>query len=84
MMIARVRQPLRPATTYAAILRQTVRDTSGNAFGQDPDFAAMLASSARPTPIWPRRGPPTRPASYLADASVTFKLTAAELAVAAV
>jgi hypothetical protein len=78
-------QPLRPATTYAAILRQTVRDTSGNAFGQDPDFAAMLASSAPAdadlAAAWSAYAPLR---SYLADASVTFKLTAAELAVAAV
>jgi dienelactone hydrolase len=78
-------QPLRPGTTYAAILRQTVHDTSGNAFGQDPDFTAMLASSAPAdadlAAAWPAYAPLR---SYLADASVTFKLTAAELAVAAV
>jgi hypothetical protein len=78
-------QPLRPGTTYAAILRQTVHDTRGNAFGQDPDFAAMLASSA-PTDAdlaaaWPAYAPLR---SYLADASVVSKPTAAELAVAAV
>jgi hypothetical protein len=78
-------QPLRPGTTYAAILRQTVHDTSGNAFGQDPDFTAMLASSAPAdadlAAAWPAYAPLR---SYLGDASVTFKLTAAELAVAAV
>jgi hypothetical protein len=78
-------QPLRPGTTYAAILRQTVHDTSGNAFGQDPDFAAMLASSAPAdadlAAAWAAYAPLR---SYLGDASVTFKLTAAELAVAAV
>jgi hypothetical protein len=78
-------QPLRPGTTYAAILRQTVHDTSGNAFGQDPDFAAMLASSAPAdadlAAAWAAYAPLR---SYFGDASVTFKLTAAELAVAAV
>jgi hypothetical protein len=78
-------QPLRPGTTYAAILRQTVHDTSGNAFGQDPDFAAMLASSAPAdadlAAAWAAYAPLR---SYLGDASVTFKLTAAGLAVAAV
>ena len=35
--------PLRPGTTYAALLRTSVHDTDCNPFGQDDDFAAMLA-----------------------------------------
>jgi len=78
-------QPLRPGTTYAVILRKGVRDTSGNTFDREDDFAAMLAEKAPAdadlasawTAYAPLRG-------YLGDSTVSFKLTASELLAAAV
>ncbi|MGA7742310.1 MAG: hypothetical protein WBP56_13220 [Polyangia bacterium] len=78
-------QPLRPGTTYALILRSIVQDTDGNAFGQDDDFAAMLAAQASTdadlAAAWSAYAPLR---SYLGDATAFYKMTAADLAVAAV
>jgi len=78
-------QPLRPGTTYAAIVRQTATDTDGHAFGQDADFAAMLTASAPVDPdlaaAWAAYAPLRL---YFGDTSVSVRLTAADLAVAAV
>ncbi|MBN2714881.1 MAG: hypothetical protein JXX14_03435 [Deltaproteobacteria bacterium] len=35
-------KPLRPGTTYAAILETGIKDVTGNALRQDPNFTAML------------------------------------------
>jgi hypothetical protein len=76
-------QPLRPGTTYAAIVRPIVRDTDGNTFAQDDDFAAMLAPEAPDDPdmaaAWTAYAPLR---SYLGDTGASH--TAADLAVAAV
>lgn len=41
-----VGRPLRPETTYAAIVSRQVSPEAGGSFERDPDFAAMLASDA--------------------------------------
>jgi len=78
-------QPLRPGTTYAAVVRSIAHDTDGNSFSQDDDFAALLVPQAPAdadlAAAWSAYAPLR---SYLADASAGFKLTAAELAVAVV
>ena len=75
-------QPLRPGTTYAAIVRSMAHDTDGHTFGQDDDFAALLAPQAPAdadlAAAWAVYAPLR---SYLGGAGAGF---AAELAVAVV
>jgi predicted esterase len=78
-------QPLRPGTTYAAIVRRIATDESGNVFGPDSDFTAMLAAGAPADPdlaaAWAAYAPLR---AFLADDKAPVKLTAAELAAVAV
>ena len=77
--------PLRPGTTYAAILRRLGADQAGNVFGPDSDFSAMLADAAPADPdlaaAWAAYAPLR---AYLADDKAPGPLTAAELAAVAV
>jgi len=78
-------RPLRPGTTYAAIVRRIVMDEAGTAFGPDSDFSAMLADAAPADPdlaaAWAAYAPLR---AYLADDKAPVKLTADELAAVAV
>lgn len=53
--------PLRPGTTYAAVLKKGFTDPTGIAFGPDDDFSAMLAPAAPSDPdlaaAWSAYGP---------------------------
>jgi len=77
--------PLRPGTTYVAIVRRIATDTAGSAFGPDSDFTAMLADGVPADPdlaaAWNAYAPLR---AYLADAKAPTKLTVDELASAAV
>jgi len=77
--------PLRPGTTYAAIVRRIGTDADGEVFGPDSDFTAMLADAAPTDPdlaaAWAAYAPLR---AYIADDSAPIKLTAAELAAVAV
>ena len=78
-------RPLRPGTTYAAIVRRIPTDEAGNVFGPDSDFSAMLADGVPADPdlaaAWQAYAPLR---AYLADAKAPTKLTATELAAVAV
>lgn len=77
--------PLRPGTTYAAIVRQIGTDEDGTVFGPDSDFSAMLADTAPADPdlaaAWAAYAPLR---DYIADDTAPTKLSAAELAAVAV
>jgi predicted esterase len=77
--------PLRPGTTYAAIVRSVGTDEAGNVFGPDRDFSAMLADVAPADPdlaaAWAAYAPLR---DYIADDTAPTKLTALELAAVAV
>jgi predicted esterase len=77
--------PLRPGTTYAAIVRSIATDEAGKVFGQDSDFAAMLADAAPIDPdltaAWTAYAPLR---AYIADDQAPTKLTTDELAAVAV
>jgi predicted esterase len=77
--------PLRPGTTYAAIVRNVVKDEDGATFGPDSDFKAMLADSAPTDPdlaaAWAAYAPLR---AYIADDQAPTKLTTGELAAVAV
>jgi predicted esterase len=77
--------PLRPGTTYAAIVRRIATDESGTVFGPDSDFSAMLADGAPAdsdlAAAWAAYAPLR---DYIADDTAPTKLTAGELAAVAV
>jgi len=77
--------PLRPGTTYAAVLNRQGTDATGTPFGPDSDFAAMLSASIPADPdlaaAWSAYAPLR---AYLADDRAPTKLVAADLAVAVV
>lgn len=77
--------PLRPGTTYAAIVRRIGADQAGTVFGPDSDFSAMLADGVPADPdlaaAWAAYAPLR---AYLADGKAPAKLTADELATVAV
>ena len=77
--------PLRPGTTYAAVLKRVGTDQAGTVFGPDSDFSAMLADATPADPdlaaAWAAYAPLR---NYLADANAPTKLAAADLAGVAV
>ena len=77
--------PLRPGTTYAAIMKRVGKDEAGNVFGPDSDFSAMLAARVPADPdlaaAWDAYAPLR---AYLVDDKAPAKLTADELAAVAV
>jgi predicted esterase len=78
-------RPLRPGTTYAAIVRRVGADANGTVFGPDSDFSAMLADAAPTDPdlaaAWAAYAPLR---AFIADDKAPVKLTADELAAVAV
>jgi predicted esterase len=77
--------PLRPGTTYAAIVRRIATDESGTVFGPDNDFSHMLDDAAPADPdltaAWTAYAPLR---DYIADDTAPTKLTVLELAAVAV
>jgi predicted esterase len=77
--------PLRPGTTYAAIVRRIATDESGTVFGPDNDFSHMLDDAAPADPdlaaAWAAYAPLR---DYIADDKAPTKLTTLELAAVAV
>ena len=77
--------PLRPGTTYAAIVRRIATDEEGTVFGPDNDFSHMLDDAAPADPdltaAWTAYAPLR---DYIADDKAPTKVTALELAAVAV
>ncbi|MCK9461272.1 MAG: hypothetical protein M0R80_16715 [Proteobacteria bacterium] len=78
-------RPLKPNTTYAAILLDTIEDDEGNALARDADFPDMLGNTEPIDPglvdAWNKYAPLR---GYLADDAVTKPFSGSDVAVAAV